>query len=82
LAGLGGEDGIWGLVGDAGLSGGAGGMISTGVRVATSSMAAQGTIFWRPRTGPGLQNCGPGRDAASVDLEDLVSRSCEAIYPA
>jgi Ca2+-binding RTX toxin-like protein len=83
LAGLGGEDGIWGLVGDAGLSGGAGGDDLYGSPGRDELYGGAGDDFLEAKDGGrDYMNCGPGRDAASVDLEDLVSRSCEAIYPA
>ena len=67
----GGEDGIWGLEDD-GLSGGEGGDELYG-----------GEDFPGAKDGGrDYVNCGPGRDAASGDPEDPVSRSCEAIYPA
>ena len=83
MAGLGGEGGIWRPEGDAGLSGGAGGDDLYEGQGRDELYGGAGDDFLETKDGGrDYMNCGPGRDAARVDLEDLVSRSCEAIYPA
>ncbi len=83
LAGFGGEDGIWGLEGDDGLSGGAGGDELYGGPGQDVLYGGAGDDFLEAKDGGrDYVDCGTGRDAASVDPEDLVSRDCETIYPA
>lgn len=83
LAGFGGEDGIWGLEGDDGLSGGVGGDELYGGPGRDVLYGGAGDDFLEAKDGGrDYVDCGTGRDAASVDPEDLVSRSCEMVYPA
>lgn len=83
LAGFGGEDGIWGLAGDDGLSGGGDADELYGGPGRDELYGGAGDDFLEAKDGGrDYVDCGPGRDAASVDLEDLVSRSCETVYPA
>lgn len=83
LAGFGGEDGIWGLGGADGLSGGAGGDELYGGPGRDVLYGGAGDDFLEAKDGGrDYVDCGTGRDAASVDPEDLVSRSCETVYPA
>ncbi len=83
LAGFGGEDGIWGLEGDDGLSGGRGADELYGGPGRDELYGGDGNDFLEAKDGGrDYVDCGPGRDAASVDPEDLVSRNCETVYPA
>jgi Ca2+-binding RTX toxin-like protein len=83
MAGFGGEDGIWGLSGDDGLSGGGNADELFGGPGRGELYGGAGDDFLEAKDGGrDYVDCGPGRDAASVDLEDLVSRSCETVYPA
>lgn len=83
LAGFGGEDGIWGLEGDDGLSGGGGADELYGGPGRDELYGGAGNDFLEAKDGGrDYVDCGPGHDSASVDPEDLVSRSCETVYPA
>jgi len=83
LAGFGGEDGIWGLGGDDGLSGGGGEDKLYGGPGRDELLGGAGDDFLEAKDGGrDYVDCGPGHDSASVDPEDLVSRTCETVYPA
>jgi Ca2+-binding RTX toxin-like protein len=82
LAGFGGEDGIWGLAGD-GLSGGGGDDEIYGGPGRDVLLGGAGDDFLETKDGErDYVDCGPGQDAASVDMQDRVSRTCEMIYAA
>lgn len=83
LGGFGGDDGIWGLNGDDGLSGGEGGDDLYGGPGRDELYGGAGDDFLEAKDGGrDYVHCGPGHDAASVDPEDLVSRTCETVYSA
>lgn len=83
LAGFGGEDGILGLGGGDWLSGGGGADELYGGPGRDVLYGGAGDDFLEAKDGGrDYVDCGGGRDAASVDPEDLVSRSCETVYPA
>jgi hypothetical protein len=83
LTGFGGEDGIWGLAGDDGLSGGVGDDELYGGRGHDTLLGGAGRDFLETKDGErDYVDCGPGEDAASVDMQDRVSRTCETIYAA
>jgi Ca2+-binding RTX toxin-like protein len=83
LAGFGGEDGIWGLAGDDGLSGGGGVDELYGGPGRDTLLGGAGDDFLTTKDGErDYIDCGPGEDAASVDMQDLVSCTCETVYAA
>ena len=83
LAGFGGEDGIWGMEGDDGLSGGGGADELYGGPGRDTLLGGAGDDFLETKDGErDYVDCGPGEDAASVDMQDRVSRTCESIYAA
>lgn len=83
LAGFGGEDGIWGLAGDDGLSGGGGDDELYGGPGRDALLGGAGEDFLETKDGDrDYVDCGHGEDAASVDMKDRVSRTCETIYAA
>jgi Ca2+-binding RTX toxin-like protein len=83
LAGFGGEDGIWSLAGEDGLSGGGGADELYGGLGRDTLLGSAGDDFLETKDGErDYVDCGPGEDAASVDMQDRVSRTCETIYAA
>jgi Ca2+-binding RTX toxin-like protein len=73
-AGFGGEDGLSGGGGADELYGGLG---------RDTLLGGAGDDFLETKDGErDYVDCGPGEDAASVDMQDRVSRTCETIYAA
>lgn len=82
LAGFGGEDGLWGLGGEDVLFGGGGDDELYGGSGRDVLAGGTGDDFIETKDGArDYVECGSGFDVASVDFEDLVSRSCESVYP-
>lgn len=82
LAGFGGEDALWGLDGEDVLFGGAGDDELYGGGERDTLVGGAGDDFVETKDGArDYVECGPGTDVASVDFGDLVSRSCESVYP-
>jgi Ca2+-binding RTX toxin-like protein len=83
LSGFGGEDGIWGFAGDDGLSGGGDDDELYGGPGRDALLGGAGDDFMETKDGErDYVDCGPGDDAASVDMQDRVSNSCETVYAA
>ena len=82
LAGFGGEDGLWGLDGEDVLFGGAGADELYGGSGRDTLIGGSGDDFIESKDGGrDYVECGPGLEVAGVDFGDLVSRSCESVYP-
>jgi RTX calcium-binding nonapeptide repeat (4 copies) len=82
LAGFGGEDKLWGLDGEDVLFGGVDDDELYGGGGRDTLVGGAGDDFVETKDGArDYVECGPGNDVASVDFGDLVSRSCETIYP-
>lgn len=82
LAGFGGEDGLWGLGGENVLFGGADDDELYGGSGRDTLVGGSGDDFIETKDGArDYVECGPGLEVASVDFGDLVSRSCESVYP-
>lgn len=82
LAGFGGEDELWGLDEEDVLFGGEGSDELYGGGGRDTLFGGAGDDFAETKDGArDYVECGPGLDVASVDFGDLVSRSCERVYP-
>ena len=83
LAGFGGGDMISGLAGDDEIYGGAGDDEIYAGEGRDVLLGGPGDDFLETKDGErDYVDCGAGDDAASVDMEDRVSRTCESVYAA
>ena len=82
LVGFGGEDAIWGLTGHERLSGGEGEDELYGGAGHDLLLGGLGEDFIEAKDGErDYVGCSSGKDVASVDLIDRVTRSCGTLYP-
>ncbi len=81
IAGMGGDDTLHGASGNDAIYGGRGKDEIYGGAGRDAVLGGAGDDFVEAKDGaPDRVNCGPGRDAVSVDRADLISSDCETVY--